>query len=409
MKKTKVQHQISSHKHLLFAGIWSIFFILWISLFASNFTILNATDQYINQHTNNIPSKIPQFIQEDIQQQQIQQLIQKHKYQEALKQIQNKKPQDYFNRGVILLEQATNYSTSTQIDKLQRAKYLSKKAIENFKIAQKLQINSQLSPYIKNNNILAQQIHNINTFKFCFAWNESIIDQIRIFKQETQSILNTLQTEEQLIQENKKILNAISTNCAPTLQKSNHKNQNNIQQLQNSLENYQYQYTQKYLHILQDPKLCTHEQLDQIIDTLNPTKNTLHTYKQNHTQIISALNNKDTSTLKLICKNNKNDSQIQNNISHTMQDFLDKLQQSSTTKESSIATPTSTNPQYQNINQLSPAIKKQINDRNIQRIHQIQNITKHNYNPLQQLQNLFKAFYGNTNDYQQYLHYNKQN
>ncbi len=92
-----------------------------------------------------------------------------------------------------------------------------------------------------------------------------------------------------------------------------------------------------------------------------------------------------------------------------MQDFLDKLQQSSTTKESSIATPTSTNPQYQNINQLSPAIKKQINDRNIQRIHQIQNITKHNYNPLQQLQNLFKAFYGNTNDYQQYLHYNKQN
>lgn len=417
------------HKYLLLASIAMTFFLWGVILFTRKFKVFANTDYIIqNQKIQNnkqqtindnivndnivnnniVNNNIIHFVKTDINPQQIQILLEQKKYRQALQKIQGDKAKDYFNRWVIFLTQAIDQSISTQVDILQKSKYTAEKAVYNFETAQKLQIYNTLDLNIQTNINRAKQIYNFNKFKFCFAWNETLLDKLTLFTKDNKLILNLLQTEKTYIEKNKLLLNNFSNSCTYRLTKINKESQTQVSQLEDALNTYQNQYTQQYFKTLKDPTICSDNNLEQTLWSLNSIQKTIQKYKTNHMQILKALQENDQNYLSKLCKEIKNDSQIQSNISNDLQNLLKNLEKGKTIREDKKKEQTGEQKEkdskwsHTHINKIDKYIKKEIQEKNIKRIQKIQKIKKQEYNPLEQLQSLFKKFYGDTDNYQEY-------
>ena len=158
-------------------------------------------------------------------------------------------------------------------------------------------------------------------------------------------------------------------------------------------------YTADFSDKINDPKICIQTPYENIIPSTIQGKQALEEYQLQHSNTVEVLKSNDSTSIKQLCNQAKNDAQINQNIESSVQELLQKLQDNTTENQEQQRVTNKVN--YKDFfNKDEKKALQQIKATNEWRINTILNIRgKGNYDPEQYINNMFNQFYGNSGDF----------
>lgn len=314
------------------------------------------------------------ILSDQIQYQRAKQLLAQNKVLQAIQNIPNHNDTDKKNQAILwtyLAEQEIQADTLSGRQKAREYIQEADSILENIPDAESINLQEQnqaalLATCIGENQAIARYRPDIIQTQYSI---QTILTEIEKLLQKA-NIPNTCKTDfQKSIQTNQEIL--ISRIRNSKAKQSEQKQIN--RQLTNSLT-------------------CDTDTVSKRYQITNQAKIENDKYLAAQQYILSILQQNPANLIEQLCQG-KNDSQLDNQLSQTMQELLDKGE----TQEQ----PASSNEvKYQDIDQDIQTIIQNTQDTNQSLIQSIQQtIHTNTYKPLEYIQKLFQQFFGNSNDF----------
>ncbi|MFA5747483.1 MAG: hypothetical protein WC872_00035 [Candidatus Absconditabacterales bacterium] len=410
----KIQNYLNEIKKIKIITIFFLFaFCLLFGIVISNFDKRKKYN-YVLSISNNQDSlfkinedQFPKSLKPKIKILKSESFINSGNYIQALKLNEGETAIGYYNRGTIRLLLAYNDALKNDVNSLVGSEDIVKQAINDFDIAQKINLDKSLEQKIKDNQLLAQEIGVLVGVKNCYGQGGNIIDSLRSFSKNIDDINETVKQESEYLAKNKKFINQnFDENCFDKLNKITDTSKVQLKILQKNINDYENKYKTDLSYKLYDPSLCLSDPFDNILISLQDGKQGIQEFGYNHQNSLSALKNKDYDLIKLMCEQTKNDSQINEKIDNSLKQLFKSLDQNINKKKEDQSdnvqqSGRSNNINYKNIyDQKEQDLLDQSEEKNNKRIKEMQDIkSKSNYDSELYLQDLFQEFYGNSGDF----------
>lgn len=410
----KIQNYLNEIKKIKIITIFFLFaFCLLFGIVISNFDKRKKYN-YVLSISNNQDSlfkinedQFPKSLKPKIKILKSESFINSWNYIQALKLNEWETAIGYYNRWTIRLLLAYNDALKNDVNSLVGSEDIVKQAINDFDIAQKINLDKSLEQKIKDNQLLAQEIWVLVWVKNCYGQWWNIIDSLRSFSKNIDDINETVKQESEYLAKNKKFINQnFDENCFDKLNKITDTSKVQLKILQKNINDYENKYKTDLSYKLYDPSLCLSDPFDNILISLQDWKQWIQEFGYNHQNSLSALKNKDYDLIKLMCEQTKNDSQINEKIDNSLKQLFKSLDQNINKKKEDQSDNVqqswrSNNINYKNIyDQKEQDLLDQSEEKNNKRIKEMQDIkSKSNYDSELYLQDLFQEFYWNSWDF----------
>lgn len=394
IKKVTTTHH--TKKHIIISAIWLIFCSICI------FQAIREGKVYDNIYSN---KEI--YNSENIQQETLHikktitanEAIKNKNYETALTLISGNTSEDYYNRWTIQTLLAYKNGLQKNISWRESAKIFITQAQNSFDIAQKLSPSKSIQNAIHKNKNNTDILANIINIKTCYGIGQQIITSIHTTQNISQDIKKILKEEEKHLA--KKHYN-IDNECHQKLKYIMESSKEQINLLQWEMEYNKQKYVHDISEKIEDPLLCIELPYQNILASLTQGNLWLKKYQEGHQNIIDAFEKGTKESIDEICKENKNDAEINQDIENSVQDMLEKLSNTQEKREEKKQNKKNSQTiQYKNFfTEKETKELKEIQDINQIRIENtLKTRGKWNYEAERYINNMFNQFHGNSWDF----------
>ena len=322
--------------------------------------------------------------------------VKKQEYEKALQLISWNQSNDYYNRGTIQTLLAYKNALQSTISWLENAQVLVAQVQQNFDIAKKLSTSPTITNAILDDKKTINSLSTVVDIKTCYGIGQTIVMNIDDIISTIKNINNTLDQEESYINQWAK---SLDTACYERLIYIVKTSRQQVGELWLQIQKDATKYTADFSDKINDPKICIQTPYENIIPSTIQGKQALEEYQLQHSNTVEVLKSNDSTSIKQLCNQAKNDAQINQNIESSVQELLQKLQDNTTENQEQQRVTNKVN--YKDFfNKDEKKALQQIKATNEWRINTILNIRgKGNYDPEQYINNMFNQFYGNSGDF----------
>lgn len=322
--------------------------------------------------------------------------VQKQEYEKALQFISGNTSEDYYNRATIQTLLAYKTALGKDISWLQNAQILIAQAWKNLEIAERLSPSTATKHAIIANQSASTSLSTVVDIKTCYGIGQGIIVNI-------QGIITTINNIRDMLDQEDIYLNkraaSLGATCYDKLQNIVDTSKEQVGMLQLQMQKNNTQYASDFRDKIDNPTICIQTPYQNIIPSLLKGKEWLELFEQQQAYAIEALKNNDKKSIKELCNQSKNDSQINQQIENSVQELLQKLEDNTT--ETQQQKRSTNQAEYKDFfNEDEKKTLQKIQETNKWWIDTMLEIRgKWNYTPEKYINDMFNQFYGNSWDF----------
>ncbi len=389
--ETKEQLRQPNMFFMVIAGIWLLFFSIFIIKAANEWAFFDAISGKKNHISDNLTQKIA-AIQNTIE---ANDAVKKHEYENALQLISGDESEDYYNRWTIQMLMAYEKALQSSISWLESAQTFIAQAKDNFQIAKKLTDSSIMEDIISENQKTLNALSPVIDIKICYGIGQTIVISISEINNTIKNIKDTLYQEEEYI---KKKASILGHECYQKLHNIIDTSKEQVSMLQSNMNYNRQEYLDDFSEKIENPMICIDTPYENITPSIIKGKKWLEEYQKLHQNSIDALKSDNKNSIYELCNQTKNDAQINQDIESSVQELLKKFKDNTTKEQQNRA---SQQAEYKDFfNEDEKKVLKEIQEINKWRIEKTLNIRgKGNYSPETYINDMFNQFYGNSWDF----------
>ncbi|HMS91298.1 MAG TPA: hypothetical protein PKC87_03705 [Candidatus Absconditabacterales bacterium] len=380
--------------------IYSI--IACIGLFFSCVYIIQAYNEgkmydiLASKKTVDIESKLGQKVTKIQHTIEANKAIQQQEYKKALQIISGNTSEEYYNRGTIQTLLAYQNALENSISGLQNAQIFVAQAQQSFDIAKQLSKSKNITHAINKNKTTITSLSALVDIKTCYGIGQTIITEMKDIITITKNIKNVLNQEEIYISKN---ASSIDTICYEKLRYIVDTSKEQVALFQGQIQKNTDTYISDLAKRLEDPLRCIDTPYENILPSISKGKQGLQQYPEQHITTIEALKSNNTQDIQELCKQSKNDAEINQEIESAVQELLQKLEDNK--MENQEQKKSTKEVKYKNFfDENEKKTLQEIQKTNQSRINTILDIRgKGNYSSERYINTIFNQFYGNSGDF----------
>ncbi len=380
--------------------IYSIIACIW--LFFSCVYIIQAYNEWkmydilASKKTVDIESKLGQKVTKIQHTIEANKAIQQQEYKKALQIISGNTSEEYYNRGTIQTLLAYQNALENSISWLQNAQIFVAQAQQSFDIAKQLSKSKNITHAINKNKTTITSLSALVDIKTCYGIGQTIITEMKDIITITKNIKNVLNQEEIYISKN---ASSIDTICYEKLRYIVDTSKEQVALFQWQIQKNTDTYISDLAKRLEDPLRCIDTPYENILPSISKGKQWLQQYQEQHITTIEALKSNNTQDIQELCKQSKNDAEINQEIESAVQELLQKLEDNK--MENQEQKKSTKEVKYKNFfDENEKKTLQEIQKTNQSRINTILDIRgKWNYSSERYINTIFNQFYGNSWDF----------